>query len=129
MSFAEAVRSVFSKYAEFGGRARRSEYWWFTLFAVIVYVVADVIDAALNTPVIVFALVVAMLLPSIAVAVRRLHDTGRTGWWYLIVLVPLVGAIVMIVFAVQDSTGPNQWGPSPKQPAYGPGPAAGPPVY
>ncbi len=119
MSMIDAVRSALSKYATFSGRARRSEYWWFVLFNIIVSVVAVVIDSALGTEPGRTGLVgiiagLALLLPGLAVTARRLHDTGRTGWWMLIALVPFVGAIVMIVFTVQDSKGPNAWGDSPK---------------
>lgn len=115
MSFVEAVRTVLSKYATFSGRARRAEYWWFTLFALIVYVLAALVDSASGSQVATIVAIVALILPSIAVAVRRLHDTGRSGWWYLISLVPLAGGIVLLVFTLQDSEpGANQYGPSPK---------------
>ncbi|MFF0469908.1 DUF805 domain-containing protein [Micromonospora zamorensis] len=123
MSFIAAVKSVFSQYVGFAGRARRSEYWWFALFAVIVSIVAAILDSALGltfengstTGFIGLVVNLALLLPTLAVAVRRLHDTDRTGWWVLIGLVPLVGAIVLIVFFVSDSThGANRFGPSPK---------------
>ena len=123
MSFADAVRSAFSKYVTFSGRARRSEFWWFALFAGIVYIVAGIIDAAIGNQVLGYLVGLALLLPSLAVTVRRLHDTGRSGWWILIGLVPLIGAIVLLVFEVQDSQpGTNSYGPSPKavgaDPAY-----------
>jgi uncharacterized membrane protein YhaH (DUF805 family) len=127
MSFAAAVRSVFSQYAGFGGRARRSEYWWFFLFSILVGVVTSILDIALGTDFEgsvtssgLFSLIanLALLLPSLAVAVRRLHDTDRSGWWILIALIPLIGAIVLLVFFVQDGTpGPNRFGPSPKHAA------------
>jgi uncharacterized membrane protein YhaH (DUF805 family) len=123
MSFADAVRSVFSKYVTFSGRARRSEFWWFALFAGIVYIVAGIIDSAIGNQVLGYLVGLALLLPSLAVTVRRLHDTGRSGWWILIGLIPLIGAIVLLVFEVQDSQpGTNSYGPSPKplgaDPAY-----------
>ncbi|MBV9823574.1 MAG: DUF805 domain-containing protein [Actinobacteria bacterium] len=122
MSFADAVRSVFSKYATFGGRARRSEYWWFVLFSAIVNTVVSLLDAAIGNQVLGYLVLLALLLPSLAVGVRRLHDTGRSGWWLLIALIPLVGAIVLLVFALQDSQpGSNNYGPSPKP--YGADPA------
>jgi uncharacterized membrane protein YhaH (DUF805 family) len=117
VNFADAVSTVFKKYATFGGRARRSEYWWFTLFDVIAGVVAEVVDAAAHTVVLQLVVFLALLLPGLAVTVRRLHDTGRTGWWWWILLVPLAGAIVMLVFLCQDSQhGPNKYGESPKYP-------------
>lgn len=123
MSFGTAVKSVLSQYVGFAGRARRSEYWWFALFTVLVSIVASVLDNALGLTFVdgssngFIGLVVslALLLPTLAVAVRRLHDTDKTGWWLLIGLVPIVGAIVLIVFFVQDGTpGANRFGPSPK---------------
>ena len=115
MGMGEAVSSVFSKYATFSGRARRSEYWWFYLAYFLVAVVATIIDGILGVTILEVILVLAVLIPGLAVSVRRLHDVGRSGWWLLIGLIPLVGAIVLLVFACQDSqAGPNRWGPSPK---------------
>lgn len=116
MSFTEAVRVVFSKYATFAGRAQRPEYWWFALFGFLVSIVAAIVDAILGTGYLVQILVILpLVLPGIAVAVRRLHDTGRSGGWYFISFIPFVGAIVMIVFLVQKSDGDNDYGPSPTQ--------------
>lgn len=119
MSFMDAVRSVLSKYATFSGRARRSEYWWFVLFYLIVAVVATAIDSAAGLPQtagngpVTMLVALALLLPSLAVTARRLHDTGRSGWWMLLSLIPF-GGLVVLIFAVQDSRGPNAWGQSPK---------------
>lgn len=135
MSFMEAVQSCLRQYVGFTGRARRSEYWWFALFGLIVSIVADLIDAMLGTMsdsnVGLFGAIVglALLLPSIAVAIRRLHDTSRSGWWILIGLIPIVGWIILIVFYVQDSHPDNKYGPSPKAgvaPEAGAAPEAGP---
>ena len=129
MSFAEAVRSALTQYATFTGRARRSEYWYFVLFNVIVSIVASIIDAVIGVQLVSWIVTLGLLVPGLAVTVRRLHDTGRSGWWILIGLVPLVGAIILIVFACQDSQPDNQYGPSPKGGAapggYGPPPPAG----
>jgi uncharacterized membrane protein YhaH (DUF805 family) len=122
MSFQDAVRTCLQqKYVDFSGRARRSEYWYFVLFYVIVSVVAGIIDGILGTrgtaggTGLVGAIVsLALLLPGLGVGVRRLHDTGRSGWWILIGLIPLIGAIVLLVFFVQDSHRENQYGPNPK---------------
>lgn len=120
MSFADAVRTCLSKYADFSGRARRSEYWYFFLFNVLVGIVGSVLDNVLGTEtgsgsgVIGGLASLALLLPSIAVGARRLHDISRSGWWLLIGLIPLVGWIVLIVWFVQDSHGDNEHGPSPK---------------
>ena len=104
------------KYADFSGRSRRSEYWMFFLFNFIIAIALSVVDYVLGSAGIVgllFAL--AILIPSIAVGVRRLHDTDRSGWWLLVGFVPLIGAIVLIVFFVLDSTpGDNRFGANPK---------------
>lgn len=114
--------TVLKKYAVFSGRARRSEYWFFVLFNMIVAFVLGFIDgflglgdmeAGIGLLGTIYGL--AVIIPSIAVGVRRLHDTNRSGWWLLISLVPLIGAIVLIVFFVMDSTpGDNRFGPNPK---------------
>lgn len=124
MSFPDAVKACLSKYATFTGRARRSEYWWYTLFAALVYLVGSTLDAIANTNFIALVFAVALILPSLAVTARRLHDTDRSGWWILISLVPF-GGIVLLVFTVQDSHPDNAYGPSPKYntPAYGVAPA------
>jgi len=147
MSFPDAVKICLSKYVDFKGRARRSEYWWFFLFTVLVSIVASILDAILGTDyggstsggVINTIASLALLLPGLAVAIRRLHDTSRVGWWILIGLIPIVGWIILIVFYVQDSHPDNQYGPSPKasaglpgqggygQPGYGQPPQAPPP--
>lgn len=119
MSFTTAVSTCFGKYATFGGRARRSEYWWFTLCWGVSLMATMLIGQANNTlgTVLMVAVYLVFLLPGLAVAVRRLHDTGRSGWWYLLSLVPF-GGLVLLVFMVQDSQpGPNQFGESPK-PAF-----------
>ena len=124
MSFVEAVQTcVAQKYATFGGRARRSEYWYYTLFSLLVSLVASIVGGALFVHAegdinILSALVsIALFLPGLGVAIRRLHDIGKSGWWYLIALVPFIGWIVLLIFMCRDSDrGPNQFGPSPKYP-------------
>ena len=110
---------VLKKYAVFSGRARRKEYWMFVLFNIIFTVIAAIIDALIGSPYIIYALYcLAMIIPAIAVAARRLHDTDRSGWWILICLVPIVGAIILIIFLVLDSQpGENRFGANPKAPA------------
>lgn len=111
------------RYAQFSGRSRRKEYWMYTLFIVLVSLIAGAIDGALGLageagygPLGgIFAL--ATLVPSIAVGIRRLHDTDRSGWWLLIALVPLIGAFVLLYFFVSEGTsGPNRFGEDPKNP-------------
>ncbi|QBR93557.1 DUF805 domain-containing protein [Nocardioides euryhalodurans] len=120
MSFADSVRTCLSKYVVFSGRARRSEYWWFVLFNILVGIVAAILDAVLGTGydsgsgLIASLVSLALLLPNIAVAIRRLHDTSRTGWWILIGLIPIIGWIILLVFYVQDSHADNDYGPNPK---------------
>jgi uncharacterized membrane protein YhaH (DUF805 family) len=119
---------VWKKFATFEGRARRKEYWFFQLFnvlAVLVLVFVDMmvgtfdLDAEIGLLSGVYCL--AVILPSIAVQVRRLHDTNRSGWWILIGLIPLVGSLVLFVFSVLDSQpGANRFGPNPKG-VIGPG--------
>ena len=104
------------KYVEFSGRARRLEYWMFVLFNILASVAIAVVDAILGTSGALGGLYsLAVLLPSLAVTFRRLHDTDRSGWWLLICLIPLVGAIVFLVFLCLDSKpGANRFGPNPK---------------
>lgn len=110
------------KYAVFSGRARRREYWLFSLFNLIISLVLTFIGAAagLGDTDAGYGLLgslytLGVLIPGVAVSVRRLHDIGRSGWWLFISLVPFIGAIVLLVFALLDSQpGPNQYGPNPK---------------
>ncbi|GAB3265488.1 DUF805 domain-containing protein [Kineosporia babensis] len=130
MSFKDAVQTVLTKkYATFSGRARRSELWWFWLFSFVVGIVASIIDQVIGSPIVQAIVTLAFLIPSLAVGARRLHDTGRSGWWQLISIIPLIGFIVLVVFWVQDShPGENQHGPSPKGgfvPQAGPQPGWG----
>lgn len=114
---------VLQNYVGFEGRARRKEYWFFILFNVIFLLILATIDQALGLldPEVgigplsgLYSL--AVLIPSIAVGVRRLHDTERSGWWLLIALVPLVGGIILLIFMVLDSTpGSNRFGANPKE--------------
>lgn len=119
MGFGDAIRSCLQKYATFAGRAPRSEFWWFWLFGGLVSAVCGVIDTAiLGAPAgegWLSALAgLALLLPSLAVSVRRLHDIGRSGWWWWIALIPIIGWIVLIVWYCQASQpGTNQFGPDP----------------
>ena len=103
MSFAAAIKSGFRNYANFKGRAARSEYWWWTLFTFLVTAVASSLFGDDFSSAVSFAL----LLPSVAVAVRRMHDVNRRGWW---VLVPIVNLVFALTASKQEQ---NQWGPPP----------------
>lgn len=107
---------VLKQYVDFAGRARRKEYWMFVLFNMIVSIVAGAIDGALGTGQIISAIYsLAVLLPGLAVAIRRLHDIGKSGWNCLWALLPIVGTILIIVWMCKDSQpGDNKWGPNPK---------------
>ena len=108
---------VLKNYAVFTGRARRTEYWMFALINFLVAMAIGIVDGVLGgSGVIGMLYFLAVLIPAIAVSVRRLHDTGRSGLWLLISFVPLIGAIVLLVFMVQDSDpGQNQYGMNPKE--------------
>lgn len=120
MDFQTAVRTCLQNYATFSGRARRAEFWWFALFILIGSVLLGLIDSALfgvaagSYGVLSGLFSLAILIPSIAVSVRRLHDIDRTGWWYLLIFVPVVGFIVLLIFYIQPGTrGQNTYGPDP----------------
>ena len=120
MNFGEAVKSVLTKYAVFKGRARRSEYWYFYLFTVLVSILISIISCGSDKVGTVLSIVVslALLLPGLGVAIRRLHDIGKSGWCLLIGLIPLVGSIILIVWNCKDSEPQaNIYGPNPKDPS------------
>ncbi len=113
---------VWKKYFQFTGRSRRTELWMFTLFNFLIAVVLIIASIALRESgvgkvlmIVYWIYLLAVIIPCLAVGVRRLHDTGRSGWWWLIDLVPFVGPIILIVFWVMDSEpGANKYGPNPK---------------
>ncbi|MEV4941650.1 DUF805 domain-containing protein [Streptomyces zaomyceticus] len=111
---------VIKKYAVFNGRARRQEFWMFELFNIIIAIVLAIVGVALDFTLLSTIYSLAVFLPSLGVTVRRLHDTGRSGWWILIGLVPIVGFIILIVFAATEGEQQqNAHGPNPKlAPAY-----------
>jgi len=130
MNFIEATKNGFSNYATWKGRSSRSEYWFFNLSYVIAFVIAAVLDNLLGTDfsisdpymgevsagygILAVIVMLGFLLPCLSVFVRRLHDTNRSGWWYWLSLVPLVGAIVLLVFLCTKGTdGPNNFGEDP----------------
>ncbi|MDO9214018.1 MAG: DUF805 domain-containing protein [Methylococcales bacterium] len=113
---------VLKKYTVFSGRAQRAEYWYFVLFNMLVGVGLALIDQATGTldaetgvGLLGGLYSLAVLLPSLGVSVRRLHDTDRSGWWMFILLIPVIGVIALLVFFVQDSkAGTNEYGDNPK---------------
>ncbi len=117
MTFPEAVKSAFKNYAKFDGRATRSEYWWFALFQILLLLIPIILIASGNDSIAgiggLLYLVIGLgtLLPGLGLLFRRLHDTDRSAWWILIVLVPF-GSIILLVFTCLESTkGPNKYGP------------------
>ena len=129
MKFFEALKSFWSNYANFKGRSRRSEYWYIQLFLVVTNLAAAAIDLVLmdgdvdrfiangGGGIVGLVWILATIVPALAVLVRRLHDTGKSGWWALMILLPVAGAIVLLVFTVTDSDGiANKYGISPKLP-------------
>lgn len=115
------LKVVRDNYANFSGRARRSEYWYYTLFNIIIGIVLRIIDTYVigmdEIGVLGLIYSLAVLIPGLAVSVRRLHDVGKSGWFLLIVLIPLIGAIwLLVLFCTEGNNGPNQYGEDPKRP-------------
>ncbi len=127
MGFGEAIKTVLGKYATFAGRAPRSEYWWWVLFVFILMICLQIVDGLLIGPMLGFepfepnagqplSLIVTLglLIPNLAVGVRRLHDLDKSGWWLLLAFVPIVGALVLLYWFVQPGTeGSNDHGTDP----------------
>ena len=117
MKFTESVKTVYSKYATFSGRATRSEYWWFALFFYAIILCAVLLGVAMGIDKPIFALIgifVALsFIPIVALRVRRLHDIGKSGWWIFLGLVPYIGEFILFIFSVMGSDGENEYGPDP----------------
>ncbi len=139
MSFMDSIKTCFGKYATFSGRASRSEFWWFMLFIFVMQILLGFVDTAVFGPREVMMVsseaamdtgmsfdfsykpqpitglfLLAVLLPNLAVGARRLHDGGRTGWWWLIGLIPMIGLIVLLIFFIpKGNEGDNKYGPDP----------------
>lgn len=109
VGFFEAIKLYFVNYANFHDRSRRSEYWWASLGIGILGGIMGLILGDLSG---IWTLVT--LIPGISICVRRLHDIGKSGWWYLLILLPMVGPILLLVWFCKDSDNDNQWGPNPK---------------
>lgn len=122
MSFGEAIKSGFRNYCKFDGRARRSEYWFFTLFSFIVSTVLSILNSITSSQgrpgffyVLLLLFALATFLPSLGLCWRRLHDVGKSGAWFFIGLIPVVGTIILLVWFCKDSQpGVNHYGPNPK---------------
>ncbi len=112
-----------NQYADFSGRARRKEYWIFSLINGVIIIILYILQMVmiestlwLIFPIVFFLYALAVFLPSLAVNIRRLHDIGKSGWWYLIYLIPIIGSIWLFVLMCLDSEpGENQWGENPKE--------------
>lgn len=112
MSFTQAVATCFKKYFVFAGRATRSEYWWFALFYLLATFVLTLLVFLLRSTIPIW-LVLGLIIPTITVTVRRLHDTSRSGWYYWLSIIPLIGPLILLVFLCQGSAvGSNEYGPS-----------------
>ena len=127
MTFTSAIATCFRKYADFSGRARRSEYWKFMLFTMIIEALSTVIFSTIipltveihgvEISLVYLAVCLIFYLPKLSVSVRRLHDIGKSGWFYLISLIPVVGQIIFFIWCVKDSEEcTNEYGQSPKEP-------------
>jgi uncharacterized membrane protein YhaH (DUF805 family) len=133
MTFGEAVKSGFDHYVKFDGRASRSMFWWWVLFAILASIAANILDAIIGAGIFSILVGLGLLLPGLSVSIRRLHDTNRTGWWILIGLIPLIGFIVLLIFYLESGNpGPNEYGPPPPgtpaaMTAAAPGQQAAPP--
>lgn len=118
-SFVGALKDGFARYVDFSSRSTRPQFWWWILWSVLINIASGIVDLSLGMgeagPINILTSL-AMFLPTLAVSIRRLHDIGRSGWWYLIVLVPLVGWIVLIVFfCTKPQEEGNQWGVAPRR--------------
>ena len=131
MTFSESVETCFAKYVTWQGRASRSEYWWFVPFVFLAYIVGVVIDNVLGTAFtipdpmtgeetsagygwVTVLIALGLFLPNLSVVVRRLHDKGRSGWWYWIALIPLIGSLILLYwFVTRGTEWPNDYGPDP----------------
>lgn len=111
MDFKTSVTSALNNFINFEGRASRSEYWWFFLFYVLVYIAAIILDSVLGMGFVSLLVSLGLLAPSLSVGARRLHDINKSGWLQLLYLIPLIGLLVMIYFLVQKGdTGSNRFG-------------------
>jgi len=113
MNFIESIQTCYKKFFDFSGRASKSEYWWFQLYNAIIYVLTFVFqgDLALLFSI----LVIANIIPTYAAAVRRIHDSDKSGWMVLIAVIPLIGLYIFVLLLQDGSKGKNRFGPKPKK--------------
>lgn len=119
MSFSEAIKTcLVDKYATFSGRATRSEYWYVVLFGYLLALLIVLLGMMVDSPELIIGLSsvlsLILLVPGLAVCIRRLHDTGRSGWWYLLVLIPYIGAFALLIIFCLKSDEDNKYGSNPK---------------
>ena len=113
MNFIESIQTCYKKFFDFSGRASKSEFWWFQLYAIIIYGMQFVFQGDL---VLVFSiLVIANIIPLYAAGVRRLHDTDKSGWMVLISVIPLIGLYIIVLLIADGTKGKNRFGPKPKK--------------
>ena len=111
MNFSQAISSGFENYTNFRGRARRSEYWYWMLFNILVSIGASIVDSTINTSLVSALVGLALFLPGLAVTFRRLHDTDHSGWWIFISIIPIIGFIVLLIFFTRaGDREPNRYG-------------------
>lgn len=126
VGFGKAVSLFFKNYVNFSGRASKSEYWWGFLFNMIMFFPLGLISSVI--PPLGGLCSIALMIPGIALAVRRLHDVGKSGAWWFMGLIPIAGGIILLIQFLKDSEGDNQWGPGPVAPVYGSGQFVNTPV-
>lgn len=119
MGFIDAVKAFYKNYFNFSGRALRSEYWWPQVFFILLYVIMFAGAALLGETIggfwviVIFLVILASIIPSISVTVRRLHDSDKSGWFYLLGLIPFVGFYILYLVIIKGTDGPNRFGPDP----------------
>ena len=115
MGFVEAVKSFFTRYVDFSGRSSRSEYWWAYLGVMLILLVLFLLSSLLGEVGLILIVIayLGIIIPSIAIAIRRLHDLDKSGWFYLLAFVPIVSLILLVWFCTKGTTGPNRFGADP----------------
>lgn len=113
MGFIEAIKTCLRKYVDANGRALRSEYWYFYLFLILGVIITSILDSLTGLFVFTLIFYLAMILPMLMVTIRRLHDVGKSGWWILISLVPIVSLILLYWMIIEGDKGDNEFGPHP----------------